>query len=433
MRIAVFHPSLVSRGGSQRYAIETVRHLIRRGHKAKLFTAKYSPANCYPELVKDISVCSLYTSDHVTSHKNLLRAHWPWLYQALFASGVYVLIRFIKNCLLSRRVYSLIRQQEKEAGVTYDVLYLHEVGAVNRFAKRFSARGCKSFLFCYDTQDKFITWEIEGIRYPKIHTVISRMLSCFDVATVRRYIQKVFVLDGVMNSKAKECYGIQPAIIHGGVDLSVFHPESSCFLQNRYGLSPESLIISNVSRFVPYRRIHDIFEAFVLLPMEVRSQIYVYVNAIDEDKVYFQKIMSQYAKHIYPQGRIIIDKQFPSSDTELASIYQSSSLFVFPNEWQTWGNAVLEAMACGRCVLVSDSCGIAEIIKQEENGLVYHCGDVGAMAKDIADLILNKKKRSRIGMSAAQHISAHFSWDVWTDKHLEYFNQSIAVDALPIK
>lgn len=90
-------------------------------------------------------------------------------------------------------------------------------------------------------------------------------------------------------------------------------------------------------------------------------------------------------------------------------------------------------MACGRCVLVSDSCGIAEIIKQEENGLVYHCGDVGAMAKDIADLILNKKKRSRIGMSAAQHISAHFSWDVWTDKHLEYFNQSIAVDALPIK
>jgi glycosyltransferase involved in cell wall biosynthesis len=56
------------------------------------------------------------------------------------------------------------------------------------------------------------------------------------------------------------------------------------------------------------------------------------------------------------------------SHTELAVIYASSDLFLFPSLTETFGNVTLEAMASGTPVLAFDCAAATELIEDQKNG-----------------------------------------------------------------
>ena len=418
--VAVFHPSLLSRGGSQRYAIATVVNLRNSGVRADLITSKYLPMACYPELLSGTTVHALETYQKSPVTRSSFKSRLPFLYASLFATGIYALLRLVRDWRVNRKMAEFIVDLERRNGMRYDVIYLHEASPFNWLAKYFNGLGRRTYLFCYDTPDKSLAWEIEGLTFLFMHEVVVRMAAKFDVLSVKRFMKKVFVLDSTMEEKALEYYGVKPFIIHGGIDLEAFNPTSSDMLRHRYGLSTDHLVVSNVTRFVPYRRVHDLFEAIAILPDIVQSQIYIYINAADEDEAYTRHLKNQYAEYLHPIGNIIIDHELTTTDSELASIYQSSDAFIFPNENQTWGNAVLEAMACGTCVLVSDSCGISEIVKDGENGFVFSCGDIDAIAEFLTGLVNDGDKYTNCGVNAGEYVKKNLSWDVWTTAHITH-------------
>jgi glycosyltransferase involved in cell wall biosynthesis len=345
----------------------------------------------------------------------------------LIASGLIAILRYIKDYILSIRLFKLIKYQEKKRG-PYDVLYFHEASMLNRMAKKFHTSGTKTFLYCYDTPDKFMDWETGQITYDLLHKLFFYFIAKASIRITRQYIDKVFVLDSAMKKKVLDFYQVSPTIIRSGIDLSTFHSKRSVLLKSRYNLPHNSIIISNVSRFVPYRRIHDIIKSYCKLSKTCRKNAYVYINAFDEDKEYFSLIMNKYSELIYPLGKIIIDTQYPSSDDELAQIYNSSDIFVFPNENQTWGNAVLEAMACGVCSIVSDGCGIHEIVHNEIDGYIYNCGDVGRLTDILSYLINDSFKRISIGNNATNYIQEEFSWDNWASEHIKIFGKHVGTN-----
>jgi glycosyltransferase involved in cell wall biosynthesis len=62
----------------------------------------------------------------------------------------------------------------------------------------------------------------------------------------------------------------------------------------------------------------------------------------------------------------------------MPAVYQSADVFVLPSKGpgETWGLAVNEAMASGLPVIVSDRCGCAsDLVQQEENGLIFKSED----------------------------------------------------------
>lgn len=63
---------------------------------------------------------------------------------------------------------------------------------------------------------------------------------------------------------------------------------------------------------------------------------------------------------------------------DMPAVYQSADVFVLPSKGpgETWGLAVNEAMASGLPVIVSDRCGCAsDLVQQEENGLIFKSED----------------------------------------------------------
>ncbi|QIJ62738.1 glycosyltransferase [Streptomyces sp. JB150] len=89
--------------------------------------------------------------------------------------------------------------------------------------------------------------------------------------------------------------------------------------------------------------------------------------------------------------------------------YQAADLVVLPSRWEGMALAPLEAMACGRPVVVTDVDGARESLPL---ALRPHClvpaGDPAALAAAVVRLLLDPPLRASLGRRARRHIqSAH--------------------------
>jgi glycosyltransferase involved in cell wall biosynthesis len=95
---------------------------------------------------------------------------------------------------------------------------------------------------------------------------------------------------------------------------------------------------------------------------------------------------------------------------ELAAAYASADLFVFPSRTDTFGNAVLEAMASGLPPIVSRDGGPAEQVSHAKNGLIVDVGNAEALAEAMKLLLDHDELRQRLGVAAREAASAR-SWN----------------------
>ena len=71
------------------------------------------------------------------------------------------------------------------------------------------------------------------------------------------------------------------------------------------------------------------------------------------------------------------------NQSELPRLYAAADALVLPSEAsETWGLVVNEAMACGRPAIVSDACGCArDLIDENETGHTFPMGDITALSE----------------------------------------------------
>jgi glycosyltransferase involved in cell wall biosynthesis len=87
-----------------------------------------------------------------------------------------------------------------------------------------------------------------------------------------------------------------------------------------------------------------------------------------------------------------------------------ADLFVLPSYSENFGIAVVEAMACGLPVVISDQVNIWREIEGDGAGLVTPC-EAGAVADAIARLIADPELRRRMGAAGRAAVAQRYSWD----------------------
>jgi len=102
---------------------------------------------------------------------------------------------------------------------------------------------------------------------------------------------------------------------------------------------------------------------------------------------------------------------------ELASIYASSDLFVFPSPTETFGNSALEALACGTPVIGADSGGLKDFIQNGRNGFLSEPRNPEAFTANILRVLSNPSLKKRMAYEARSYALTQ-SWDVIFDNLL---------------
>ena len=107
---------------------------------------------------------------------------------------------------------------------------------------------------------------------------------------------------------------------------------------------------------------------------------------------------------------------------EMGRLYQTVDAVIVPSKEETLSLAAVEAMMMKKVCIVSDHCGIAEYIKNGENGFVFPIHDVKALADTIEWCIDNKEKCVEIGDNARKIYEESFSLSGFKNSFNEVLN-----------
>lgn len=87
-----------------------------------------------------------------------------------------------------------------------------------------------------------------------------------------------------------------------------------------------------------------------------------------------------------------------------------SDVAVFPSLYEPFGIVALEAMAAKVPVVVSDTGGLAELVRHAENGYKAYPGDVRSLADNIAAALLAEDFSKQLARAAYYEVLAVYDW-----------------------
>jgi len=109
--------------------------------------------------------------------------------------------------------------------------------------------------------------------------------------------------------------------------------------------------------------------------------------------------------------------------------YRASDVFVFPSRNESFGNVLVEAMACGTPCVATRIEGVTDdIIKNGFDGLVVEQEDHEAMADAIVSVLRNPELGKHLGFNAAQTVTERFRMESIADKYHELYRKLLNGD-----
>ena len=108
------------------------------------------------------------------------------------------------------------------------------------------------------------------------------------------------------------------------------------------------------------------------------------------------------------------------SKQNVLSLIQGSDLLIQPSLEEGMSSTLLEAMACGTCILASNIEGISEIIENNKNGVLVEPNNSDELSNKILDLLPTKEKRLRMAMEGIE-IVKQYDWKVVGKLYLDFY------------
>jgi glycosyltransferase involved in cell wall biosynthesis len=192
---------------------------------------------------------------------------------------------------------------------------------------------------------------LENYHLPGLETVAQALLRTIHNQTARTLTPSV---DTAANLQR---WGIENVGVMGrGVDTSLFHPgRRSSELRSAWGANDTTPVAICVGRMAPEKNLPLAVRAFHLFQQIHPGAPCVFVG----DGPRLKSLREEHPGFIFAGAR---------RGEELASYYASADVFIFPSTSETFGNVVLEAMACGLLAVAYNYAGPRLLIQNDVNG-----------------------------------------------------------------
>lgn len=199
-----------------------------------------------------------------------------------------------------------------------------------------------------------------------------------------------------------------------GVDVHLFRPgQRNAALRQAYGAG-ESLLLLHVGRLAAEKGVERILQGFEAarsrLGDAVRIRLIVAGTGPRE-----RSLRARAGDDVTWLGNLDRTRMLPQ-------LYASADGFLFASETETLGLVVLEAMASGLPVIATPAGGVADHLRDGQNGLAFAPGDIGGLAEAIVRLAASRELRERLG-AGARHTAERLSWDRELDRLDESYRE----------
>lgn len=184
-----------------------------------------------------------------------------------------------------------------------------------------------------------------------------------------------------------------------GIDCQQYTPKKrSHEVRERYGITAPLLLLY-VGRIAPEKDIQTLALAMQQLPESTQSQVHWLVVG---DGPLLPEMRAQAPHNVTFTG-------YKHGD-ELAQLYASADLFIFPSSTETFGNVVLEAMASGLPVLAVNEGGVKDLVTPGRTGMIVEPRCPDAFIREICAYVEHPQKLAAMGHEGRQ-LALGRSWE----------------------
>jgi glycosyltransferase involved in cell wall biosynthesis len=110
---------------------------------------------------------------------------------------------------------------------------------------------------------------------------------------------------------------------------------------------------------------------------------------------------------------------------ELLEVFRNADCFVLPSRHDSFGMAVVEAMACGLPAIVSEMVGAREVIEEGSSGWVLPLGDVAALAERMVWCVEHRAEVAAM-RPQARAAAERYEWDGYGARLAQVFQTVLA-------
>lgn len=111
---------------------------------------------------------------------------------------------------------------------------------------------------------------------------------------------------------------------------------------------------------------------------------------------------------------------------DMPEIYAASEVCVYPSSSpEPFGLTMLEALAAGRPMIVTETGGMPEIIRDGVNGFVVPVKDFESLASRIIQLLSDKELRERLGSTGRQIVEQNYTKEIVANNTLNIYKKYI--------
>lgn len=203
---------------------------------------------------------------------------------------------------------------------------------------------------------------------------------------IRFGIERSDAVTAVSNALVQETYQlIQPEKeiipIYNFIDERIFKKISSSHLKEEYGIRSDEKVIIHVSNFRSIKRVPDVVKVFARIFEKMPAKLLLVGDGPEMTVV--SKLVSDLG---LDEGVFFLGKQ-----DNLEELYSISDLMLLLSQKESFGLALLEAMACGVPCIGTNVGGIPEVIQNGVNGFICEPGDLADIVQKSLYLLENSE------------------------------------------
>ena len=190
------------------------------------------------------------------------------------------------------------------------------------------------------------------------------------------------------------CPSSKISLVPNAVDTELFKPREG----------REDNLVVWIGRFVPEKGVEYLLEAARIVAKKSPTVKFLLIGygPLREKIVKMAVDYRLLGKQVAITG--------PLTRAEIAQVLCKATIFALPSLSEGMPLALLEAMSSGNAVVASDVGGIAEIVRNYDNGMLSSPGNAKELASSILMLLCDDGLRGKLARNAREAVEKEHSW-----------------------
>jgi glycosyltransferase involved in cell wall biosynthesis len=200
-------------------------------------------------------------------------------------------------------------------------------------------------------------------------------------------------------------------VVHNGVDTTRFRPdrEAGTAFRKQLGIPFGRPVVGMIASFKRQKG-HDRFlEMAVRLRQSTANALFMIVGGPLQDGAEAGGEYEAEIKRMAESLGLADCCIFVGNQKDMTTVYNACDVTALLSHREGTPNVVLESMACGVPVVVSDVADNRIIVQDGVTGYLVHSGDIAGAAESVRRLFCSPQSRIEFGKTARDYVICHFS------------------------